>query len=112
FVALENILRPASSQSRLRLGMAFGFGLIHGLGFAGGLLDAMEGWPGISLGLALVAFSLGVEIGHQVVVLPLFGLLRLGQAGREGFRAVAVRYGSVMISLFGLYYLFHAFRAT
>ncbi|MDB6153662.1 MAG: hypothetical protein JWL90_2115 [Chthoniobacteraceae bacterium] len=109
FVAVENILWPASTQSRLRLAVAFGFGLIHGLGFAGGLLDAMEGLPKMSLGLAIIAFSLGVEIGHQVVVLPLFGMLRLGQGKWENrFRPAVMRYGSMLISLFGAYYLIHA----
>jgi hydrogenase/urease accessory protein HupE len=109
FVALENILWPASTQSRLRLVVAFGFGLIHGLGFAGGLLEAMEGLPKTSIGLVIVAFSLGVEIGHQLVVLPLFGVLRLGKGKWENrFHPAVMRYGSILISLFGAYYLVHA----
>jgi hypothetical protein len=35
--------------------VAFGFGLFHGLGFAGGLLEAMKGMPGVNLAVALVA---------------------------------------------------------
>ena len=31
--------------------------------------------PRLGLGVALLSFSLGVEIGHQLVVLPLFGAL-------------------------------------
>ncbi len=86
FVAVENIVRPRNAHSRLRLGVAFGFGLIHGLGFAGGLLDAMQGLPRIGTWIALLAFSLGVEAGHQVVVLPLFGTLAVGrQQLHEGF---------------------------
>jgi hypothetical protein len=107
FVALENVLAPRRAHSRIRLAIAFGFGLIHGLGFAGGLLEAMEGLPAIGIWIALAAFSLGVEIGHQVVVLPLFGLLSLGRKElRESFQRGAVRYGSVLISLCGAYYLF------
>ena len=106
FVAVENILWPRRAHSWVRLGVAFGFGLVHGLGFAGGLLQAMEGLPRIGTWIALAAFSLGVEIGHQVVVLPLFGALALGrQRLQEGFTRPALRYGSVVISLCGAYYL-------
>lgn len=106
FVALENVFWPRRAHSRTRLAVAFAFGLIHGLGFAGGLLDAMEGLPRIGLWIALAAFSLGVEVGHQVVVLPLFGALTLGrQRFHEPFARPAQRFGSVVISLCGAYYL-------
>lgn len=106
FVATENILRPRDAHSWVRLAVAFGFGLIHGLGFAGGLLDAMEGLPRIGTWIALIAFSLGVEVGHQVVVLPLFGVLAAGrQQLHERFTRPALRYGSLLISLCGVYYL-------
>jgi len=106
FVALENVLWPHRSRSWIRLAVAFSFGLVHGLGFAGGLLDAMAGLPAIGIWIALGAFSLGVEIGHQLVVLPLFGLLVLGRrVFQEGFAKPAMRYGSFAISLCGAYYL-------
>ena len=106
FVALENIVWPRRAHSRVRLAVAFGFGLVHGLGFAGGLLEAMKGLPAIGTWIALAAFSLGVEIGHQIVVLPLFGLLALGRLLlREGFHTPALRFGSAAISLCGAYYL-------
>jgi hydrogenase/urease accessory protein HupE len=106
FVAVENILWPRRAHSSLRLAVAFGFGLIHGLGFAGGLLEAMGGLPRIGIWVALGAFSLGVEIGHQIVVLPLFGTLAIGrQHYRESFMRPASHYGSMLISLCGAYYL-------
>src|SRR5256884_5348298 len=40
-----------------RLLVAFGFGLFHGLGFAGGLLEAMAGLPGVAVATAIAAFS-------------------------------------------------------
>lgn len=107
FVALENVFFPRRAHSRVRLAVAFGFGLIHGLGFAGGLLEAMEGLPAIGIWIALAAFSIGVEIGHQVVVLPLFGLLALGRNWlQESAQRPIVRYGSTIISVCGVYYLF------
>ena len=72
FVALTNVISPRRSRGNLRVATAFFFGLFHGLGFAGGLLDAMDGLNGLAIGLAIGAFSLGVEIGHQMVVLPVF----------------------------------------
>ena len=106
FVALENVLWPRRSRSWVRLAVAFAFGLVHGLGFAGGLLDAMAGLPAVGIWIALAAFSLGVEIGHQMVVLPLFGLLALGRRFlHEGFAKPVMRYGSVAISLCGASYL-------
>jgi len=106
FVALENVFWPRRAHSRARLAVAFGFGLVHGLGFAGGLLEAMAGLPAIGIWIALAAFSLGVEIGHQVVVLPLFGFLALGRRKLgESFQAPVRRYGSIFISCCGAYYL-------
>lgn len=105
-VALENVFWPQHAHSRVRLAVAFGFGLVHGLGFAGGLLDAMAGLPAIGIWIALAAFSVGVEIGHQVVVLPLFGLLTLSRHKlHAGFNSATLRYGSLAISCCGAYYL-------
>jgi len=57
--------------------VAFSFGLIHGLGFAGGLNDA--GLPLAHIPTALLFFSLGVESGHFLfigVVLSLIAMVR------------------------------------
>jgi HupE / UreJ protein len=62
-VALQNLLWPTRARGWTRLGVAFGFGLFHGLGFAGGLLSAMEGMAGVAIVTAIAAFSFGVEIG-------------------------------------------------
>jgi hypothetical protein len=107
FVAVENIAWPGRAHSRVRLAVAFGFGLIHGMGFAGGLLEAMAGLPAVGTWIALGGFSIGVEVGHLLVVLPVFALLALGRKKlREGFARPVVRYGSVLISVAGTYYLF------
>jgi hypothetical protein len=62
---------------RRRWMVAFGFGLIHGFGFAGVLADL--GLPQGSLLLSLVSFNIGVEIGQLVCVgvfIPFAFLLR------------------------------------
>lgn len=106
FVAAENLIRPERTHSWMRIGVAFGFGLIHGLGFAGGLLDAMAGLPAIGTWLALGAFSLGVEAGHQIVVLPLFALVALGRHKLPASAlATMLRCGTSAISVGGAWYL-------
>ncbi len=58
--------------------VALTFGLLHGLGFAGGLSEA--GLPQGNIPLALLFFSLGVEAGHFLfigAVLSLIALARL-----------------------------------
>jgi hypothetical protein len=57
--------------------VAFGFGLIHGFGFAAVLTDL--GLPQDSLLLSLVSFNVGVELGQLAIVaafLPLAYLIR------------------------------------
>jgi hydrogenase/urease accessory protein HupE len=104
-VALQNVVAPATDE-RWRLTVAFGFGLFHGLGFAGGLLEAMRGLPASELGLSMLGFSAGVEVGHAIVVVPLVALLRFGaRLAPSGFDRLALRWGSAAISLGGLYYL-------
>ena len=111
FVAIENLLWPQRARSKVRLAVAFGFGLIHGLGFAGGLLDAMSGLPVAGIWIALIAFSLGVEIGHQAVVLPLFGLLSASRTRmNDRVHSSMLRYGSAVISCGGAYYLVVALK--
>jgi len=112
-VAVQNVFWPEHSHGRTRLLLAFGFGLFHGLGFAGGLLDAMSGMALGSVALAIVAFSVGVEIGHLVVVLPSFyglTLLRKADAGIPRLSKWTQRYGSAIISLFGLAYFYAALK--
>jgi hypothetical protein len=54
--------------------LAFGFGLLHGLGFAGAL--AQVGLPAGEIPLALVSFNTGIEAGQLLFV----GALLLGRA--------------------------------
>ena len=116
FVALQNIFWPRQTRGWSRLLIAFGFGLFHGLGFAGGLMDAMSGLPGIAIVSAIIAFSLGVEIGHQFVVLPLFAGMQLARrasstpARATAFRAALLRFGSAAVCLAGMVYLVAALR--
>jgi hydrogenase/urease accessory protein HupE len=118
FVALQNVFWPRQSRGWGRLAVAFFFGLFHGLGFAGGLLEAMQEMPVTSKLLAIAAFSLGVELGHQMIVLPLFSSLKLARqtradaAAKDRLSLVAQRLGSAAVSLAGMFYLFVALRTS
>jgi hypothetical protein len=88
--ALLNLTRTSKNH---HWKFAFGFGLIHGLGFANGLRE---------LGLSqthfietLLAFNLGVEFGQLVVVLAA-GVLVLPFLKRAGFAAGMLRWGSLL----------------
>jgi hydrogenase/urease accessory protein HupE len=64
YVGVDNLLVRQGRD--LRAWIALAFGLIHGFGFAG-VLREME-LPRRALGLSLVSFNLGVEIGQLLVV--------------------------------------------
>jgi hydrogenase/urease accessory protein HupE len=60
---------------------AFGFGLIHGLGFAGSIADTLAAEPEKLAGL--FGFNLGVECGQLAIVAAAVALLRAIQKARS-----------------------------
>lgn len=87
---------------RWRALVAFGFGLIHGFGFASVLADL--GLPQGALVLSLVGFNVGVELGQLAIVLvflPLAFLLRRGLF----YRRVVLTGGSALIALVAVVWL-------
>jgi hypothetical protein len=82
--------------------MAFGFGLIHGFGFAAVLSDL--GLPTDSFVLSLMSFNIGVEIGQLVIVV---GLLPFAYALRNSrsYQTLVLRAGSIAIILVALAWL-------
>jgi hypothetical protein len=98
--ALGNL---ASRTLNFRWQMAFGFGLIHGFGFASVLGDL--GLPAQQLAGGLLGFNLGVELGQLAIVMifiPLAWWLRNTAIYRWGFMVA----GSGGIALAGLYWMF------
>jgi hypothetical protein len=93
FAAAWNNLRPF--LGRRIWAVAFGFGLVHGLGFASAL--AQLGLPRQARGLALLAFNVGVEVGQLAIVAALLPLLYGARAAR-GYRTIAVSAGSLLIA--------------
>jgi len=60
------LVQRGQAPARAAWPMAFGFGLLHGLGFAGAL--SQIGLPPTDIPLALATFNLGVEIGQLAFV--------------------------------------------
>lgn len=71
FVAIENIV--FKDMTRWRPFVVFGFGLIHGMGFAG--FFGSLGLPDGQFWSALIGFNVGVEIGQLSVIFAAFLLL-------------------------------------
>lgn len=65
YVAAENLCRKTPDLGRWKL--AFGFGLIHGLGFSSALQELEL--PKNNLLVSLLSFSAGIEMGQIAIVL-------------------------------------------
>ncbi len=90
--ALNNIWPVVRDRAWM---VAFGFGLIHGFGFANVLADLAL--PAGTLAIALVSFNVGVELGQLAIVAVFFPLAFLVR--RRGFyQPVKLRLGSALIS--------------
>ena len=111
FIALENIgwrfisgrsalsTVPLQTASCRRLCVIFGFGLLHGLGFAE-MLSAF-GLPSDAFLAALLGFNLGVEAGQLVVLAAAFTLTCWIRSPVHYYRWVVVP-GSACIALVGV----------
>lgn len=91
FLAYELTLPPEARDpvaQRFPWIVAFAFGLIHGLGFAGALRDI--GLPEGDIPLALFAFNVGVELG-QVLFIAL--VLAIGVAARRLYPTIRQQAG-------------------
>jgi len=64
-------IQPVSLFKRHPWWLAGGFGLLHGMGFAGALADI--GLPHSNVPLALLFFNIGIEVGQIAFVLLLLG---------------------------------------
>jgi hypothetical protein len=81
--------------------LALGFGLVHGLGFSGVLVEA--GVSGSLLVWALAGFNLGVEAG-QLLVVALWCAVSVVLVRWSLYRTVVVRGGSVALLVLSLYW--------
>jgi len=102
WVGVENVIFRGR---RSRWPLVFGFGLIHGFGFAGALADLGFGSTALETALALFCFNVGIESGQLVVaaaILPLFWTARSGPVWRTTLQPLC----SGLIAMAGGYWLF------
>ncbi|MDO8776411.1 MAG: HupE/UreJ family protein [Burkholderiaceae bacterium] len=98
-VAALNNLRGAVDSKRWV--MAFGFGLIHGFGFASVLADL--GLPQNALITALVGFNVGIE-GGQLAIVAVFLPVAFWLRATRFYQVQVFKWGSGLIALLALYW--------
>jgi hypothetical protein len=105
-VGYENVLaRKDTASDRRAHALVFGFGLIHGLGFARAL-SALE-LERADLLLGLFSFNLGVELGQlAVVALVLLALTAFRFGSRERVLGQVPRVASALIAVAGAFMVF------
>ncbi|MEO8460418.1 MAG: HupE/UreJ family protein [Dokdonella sp.] len=99
-LAAVNNVRPLVTERTWAF--AFGFGLLHGFGFANALADL--GLPRDALALCLFAFNLGVEIGQLAIVAAFFPLAWMLRK-TTFYRRVLLVPGSLIIALLAMVWL-------
>jgi hypothetical protein len=99
-LAALNNLFPVVANGRWMA--AFGFGLLHGFGFAGALHDL--GLPAGSLALSLLGFNLGVEAG-QIAIVAVFLPVAFALRSTRTYRRVMFAGGSVVIASVAMLWL-------
>lgn len=101
YIGVENIF--VGHLTRWRPVVIFGFGLLHGLGFASVL--AKFGMPHSEFVAALLGFNLGVEIGQLAVLAAAFLAVGVWFASKPWYRRRIANPASAVIALVGAYWL-------
>jgi hypothetical protein len=97
YIAIENVFKPKLGPGRLAV--VFGFGLVHGLGFASSLSDVP--FPKRDFLVALLGFNFGVDFGQLFVIALAF--LAVGWfRNKPWFRARIAIPSSLAIAAVGL----------
>jgi len=99
FIAIENVVSPRLGPGRLAV--VFGFGLVHGLGFASSLSDIP--FPKHDFIVALLGFNFGVDWG-QLFVIGLAFLAVGWFRNRPWFHSRVEVPGSLAIAAIGLFW--------
>ena len=101
YVAFENLRSRVLHPSRLVV--IFGFGLLHGLGFASVLGEI--GLPADQFLTSLISFNIGVELGQLAVLVPVYLVFALFIGDGMWFRRVVAAPASCLIAAIGLWML-------
>jgi hydrogenase/urease accessory protein HupE len=104
YVGVENL--TGSHRLLWRAAITFGFGLVHGLGFASALREVGLGSTSIGIAWPLVKFSVGLETGQLVIAaMVLQVMLALRRYRPQAFERKWVPSGSVAVACVGGYWL-------
>jgi hypothetical protein len=101
YVAVEDIIKP---DTRYRFLLTFGFGLVHGLGFASMLKVLLPPedviWP-------LLMFNVGVELGQLAIVLAVLPALHVltRAVGADAYRTRFLPIGAGVLAVLGTLWL-------
>ena len=99
YVGVENIL--SAKMRPWRPIMVFGFGLLHGMGFASVLVEF--GLPETGFIPALVGFNIGVELGQLLVIGLAFVVFGYWIRHWKSYRQAIAIPASAAIAMFGAY---------
>jgi hydrogenase/urease accessory protein HupE len=100
YVAMENVV--TSELKPWRVAIVFGFGLLHGMGFAGVLKEL--GLPRAEFLTGLLAFNIGVELGQLAVIGCAFLLVVRWIQDKSWYRTRFVIPSSLAIACAGLFW--------
>ena len=103
YVGIENLVRKDENLTG-RWKLTFGFGLIHGFGFAGVLRELGIGDEGGGVTSALLGFNLGVEAGQFAIALLVLPLLAKARNWPR-FEAKGPLVISLLVAAMGLFWL-------
>lgn len=95
-IAKQDPARPRLSE-RIPWFVAFGFGLLHGFGFAGALREI--GMPQGEVPMALLTFNLGVEAGQLAIIAACLCTLTLIRRSAPALLRPALTIGSYGIGI-------------
>ena len=100
FVAVENIISDKLKPSRVMI--VFGFGLIHGMGFASALTGL--GLPKNQFLTSLLAFNVGVELGQITIIVLAWWLVGKWFNKKPWYKKRIVIPVSAVIAIVALYW--------
>jgi len=99
WIGIENLWLKKVGRNRILL--VFGFGLIHGLGFASVLGDLLVNVPKDRQILPLVGFNIGVEIAQVTLLVTAWLLIRPFKAHQKRIQFI----GSLLIAAAGIFWM-------
>jgi hypothetical protein len=102
FIAIENLFMTELKPWRVII--VFGFGLIHGMGFASALNEL--GLPRNAFYTSLLSFNVGVELGQITIIAFMYFTLIYWFGHKPWYRKRIVYPLSILIAVIALYWTF------